>query len=217
VFRDSSVLNGFIVIEGIDGSGTSTQRQMLCAALKNNSIKVQETHEPSNNPIGMLIRQALQKKIQLTQETLCRLFAADRGEHFFGIGGIYEQLSEGKVVVSDRSLFSSYAYQSLYSPLDLIVELNYRFPLPQVLIFIDTDPETSAHRRSLRGESEELFDEEQIQIQVYRNYKNIIQTLMEEQPLVTIAIFDGKESIETLHQKILRTVLKQVRPSSDTY
>lgn len=202
MFRTSSILERFIVIEGIDGAGTSTQRSRLCRSLESLGYPCHETWEPSGGPVGSLIRQALRKEITLGNNTLSRLFAADRAEHCFGLNGIQERCERGEYVISDRYVFSSYAYQALSEPLEWIIELNRGFPLPEHLIFVDVDMDTSRQRRHHRGEAAELFEEDPIQQAVRKNYLSMLDVLAKEQPAVKIHFFDGCESIESLEEKI---------------
>lgn len=202
MFRTSSILERFIVIEGIDGAGTSTQRSILCRALESKSYRSHETWEPTAGPIGLLIRQALRKEIKLGSATLCRLFAADRAEHCYGADGIQARCERGEYVISDRYVFSSYAYQALSEPLGWIAELNRGFPLPEHLIFVDVDMETSRARRNHRGEAAELFEEDPIQLAVRSNYLAMLDVLRQEQPKVQIHLMDGGDSIEVLAAKI---------------
>jgi len=175
---------------------------MLCNAMKQAGFAVSETWEPTDGPIGRLIRQALRKEIDLPPETLCHLFAADRSWHTTGPQGITERCHAGEWVVSDRYVFSSYAYQGLSIPVPRIAELNRTFPLPETLFFIDVDTETSASRRNHRGGEPELFDTDPVQTAVRANYHAIIKKLQQQRPDVTIHFLDGSSGIEELHKSI---------------
>jgi len=96
----------------------------------------------------------MRREASFTAETMARLFAADRGEHLSGPGGIRAALERGELAVSDRYFFSSLAYQSVECDPDLVRELNRRFPLPEYLIFLDVPPEIGEGRVSRRGERE---------------------------------------------------------------
>jgi dTMP kinase len=202
VFQDSTVLQRFIVIEGIDGAGTSTQRQILCKNMSQIGVKVHETFEPTDSSIGQIIRRALRHEISLNQGTLCRLFAADRHEHCHGKNGIVELCQSGTYVVSDRYLFSSIAYQGLSQDIDWIVDLNRGFPLPEYFIFVDIDPELAKTRREIRGEAPELFDADPIQVAVRKNYHAMIESLRKHQPLTKICYLEGHKSITEISNSI---------------
>src|SRR5262245_11899957 len=108
----------FIVIEGIDGAGTTTQTARLADALRARNVRVHATREPSDGPVGMLLRQILTGRIvtpgevsSLRSAKLALLFAADRLDHLEA--EILPRLSAGECVVSDRYDHSTVAYQSV--------------------------------------------------------------------------------------------------------
>src|SRR5262245_48963099 len=113
----------FIVIEGVDGSGSTTHTKLLSKALKKRGFRVHITCEPTTGPIGALIRQVLQKRItspgeagpqSLGWSTMALLFAADRLDHLDS--EVIPSLRTGEWVISDRYDLSSLAYQSLTAP-----------------------------------------------------------------------------------------------------
>lgn len=155
------VLQNFIVFEGIDGAGTSTQINIL----KNNpeAKKFLFTAEPTPAPTGIFLRSMLKGSIKISNETAAYLFAADRNEHVNGAmcldgsnlaTGIRKACADGYTVVSDRYLFSSLAYQSIDCPPELPRMLNSLFPLPELLFYFDIKPADSLRRVDSRGERE---------------------------------------------------------------
>ena len=90
-----TILKNFIVFEGIDGSGTTTQIKHLLAYCEDNHIKAFATREPTSSPIGKVIDSVLKRDISFSPQTIIRLFATDRCEHIYGRGGIIEMLEEG--------------------------------------------------------------------------------------------------------------------------
>ena len=144
-------LRRFFVLEGIDGSGTTTQLDLVGKKLIAEGFPVFQTFEPTKGPIGALIREALSGKARIGQHALAHLFAADREEHVNGPGGIREALEKGSIVLSDRYFFSSLAYQTISDEPDLAFTLNSRFPLPQALFFLDIDPDISLESGSAAG------------------------------------------------------------------
>ncbi len=141
----------FIVIEGIDGSGKSEQFQRLTKRLKKRGYKLVATREPTKvYPVGRLIEKVLREEEQVSEEALALLFAADRADHTER--KIKPALEEGAVVVSDRYVHSSLAYQSrgMNKELDInwIEKIN-RFALePDAVIFLDISPEVGQSRLS---------------------------------------------------------------------
>ena len=97
------------------------------------------------------MRQALFGSVPLHPHTVARLFAADRGEHLYGQGGILESTAAGILSISDRYLFSSLAYQGLTCGQDLPATLNAGFPLPRLLLFFDLDPAVAMARMADRS------------------------------------------------------------------
>jgi dTMP kinase len=166
-------LKRFFALEGIDGSGTTTQLDLVGRRMASSGLSVFQTCEPTKGPIGALIRDALSGRARIGQHALAHLFAADREEHVNGPGGIREALEKGSAVLSDRYFFSSLAYQTISDKPDLAFSLNGGFPLPQALFFLDIDPELSLERIRGRG-SMEIFETLPFQREVARRYRSII-------------------------------------------
>lgn len=165
----------FVVVEGIDGSGSTTHSRLLSKALENRGHDVVLTCEPTRGPIGGMIRQVLQKRLfapddagprAFSWSTMALLFAADRLDHLDS--RVIPALRDGKVVISDRYDISSLAYQSVTSAdetraLAWIRELNRLALRPDVTVVLDVDADVAAERRGARGTREELFEEHSIQ------------------------------------------------------
>ena len=136
----------YIVFEGIDGAGKSTQIKLLKEWLESNGYEVETLVEPTDSEVGKLIRKILQRSDATTdrvQKTLGLLFAADRML-------IMDRLSdEKKVILSDRSFISSLAYQE---PADWIAEINKYAKTPDLVLLLDLDVKKSVSRTS--GEDE---------------------------------------------------------------
>ena len=152
----------FIVFEGIDGSGTTTQATLAAAALRADGFRVLQTREPSDRPIGMLIRQALQGRVglpvsggPLTEGTLALLFAADRLDHLEA--EILPALRPGQLVICERYLLSSLAYQGAACSIDWVEQINAGAISPDLTIFLDVKPGEASRRRAARGSARELF------------------------------------------------------------
>ena len=148
------VLKNFIVFEGIDGAGTSTQIKKL---VEKDPGKYIATAEPTGGATGKFLRQMLAGEFKVDERTNAYLFAADRCEHIFGKGGVQELCNSGKIVVSDRYFFSSLAYQSVSCGLELPMLLNSPFPLPEYLFFFEINPEISLARVNKRNGQKEIY------------------------------------------------------------
>lgn len=163
------------MLEGIDGTGTTTQLRRLATRLDASGVAYSADCEPTPGPVGRLIRQALSGSFDARPETVARLFAADRGEHLYGPGGILERTAAGTLVVSDRYLFSSLAYQGLTCGDELPAELNARFPMPELLLFFELDPEIAAARMAAR-DSLEIYENLGFQRRVDAAYRSIVSS-----------------------------------------
>lgn len=153
----------YIVFEGIDGAGKSTQIQLLKEWLEDNGFRVETLVEPTDSEVGKLIRHILQRPdatTDIVQKTLGLLFAADRML-------IMDKLSdESKIIISDRSFISSLAYQE---PMNWIEELNRYAKKPDLLILLDLDVKKSVSRTS----GEDTFENEEFLTGVRDNYLNL--------------------------------------------
>ena len=174
------ILKNFVVFEGLDGSGTTTQIEMLESYFLHKrpfSPPLHITFEPTNGSIGKLIRQALGKELILNPKTIAMLFAADRNEHIFGPEGITERCKRGELVVSDRYFPSSLVYQGITCGEELPASLNKDFPCPELLLFLDIDSETAQKRIAARGKNEEIYENPDFQALVRQRYKILLPQL----------------------------------------
>ena len=148
----------FIVFEGTDGSGKSTQMKMLGKYLKTKGIPVYGTHEPTESPFGALLRSCLTGRVETDERAIAALFAADRIDHITNsVNGLLKKLDEGVSVLCDRYYFSSFAYNGGFVPLDWVIELNkpaMSLLRPDLTIFLDLPAEESMRRVARRGETE---------------------------------------------------------------
>jgi dTMP kinase len=170
-----AVLSNFVVLEGGDGSGTTTTCDQMRVRFEADPTAptLFVTAEPSASSVGRLIRSALRGDVSLHPETLARLFAADRCEHLYGQDGILEHCNKGEIVLCDRYVLSSLVYQGMDCGEDVPVALNAGFPVPALLIFFDVDPERALKRvaeRPVRDKYEYL----DIQRLVYRRYQALL-------------------------------------------
>ncbi len=152
----------FIVIEGLDGSGKSTQIEMLKDRLHGQGEACWLTAEPTELPTGRFIRSILRGELTADPRTVAALYAADRIEHLHHPSeGVLAQLVAGYHVISSRYYFSSLAYQAEYADPAWIASLNLyaKRTLPADLtIFLDLSPEQSMERIEARGEEKEIFE-----------------------------------------------------------
>ncbi|MDR1566750.1 MAG: dTMP kinase [Treponema sp.] len=179
-----TVLNNFVVFEGCDGSGTTTQLEILkdffvSRAGGGGFPLFYSTFEPTEGPIGRIIRAGLKGEFPLVPETVAFLFAADRSEHLYGPGGIAERCARGELVVSDRYVPSSLVYQGLTCGEEVPSRLNRDFPCPELILFFDIDPETAQRRMAGRREKE-IYEYLDFQIRVRQGYLKILPGLQKQ-------------------------------------
>jgi len=139
----------FIAVEGIDGSGTTTQTRMLTDWLASLGHEVVATREPTRGEVGLLIRQLLRDS-SIPAEVDALLFAADRALHT--VRTIKPALERGAIVVSDRYVESSIAYQSSSGlPIEWVEYINRYALTPDLTIVLDVDPSLGLKRKRKQG------------------------------------------------------------------
>jgi dTMP kinase len=199
------ILRNFIVIEGLDGAGTTTQANLLYTRCADEGIQAFLTQEPTDHAAGLVIRKILRKEAAAQPETMACLFAADRNEHIYGPGGIREKAEKGVLVISDRYLFSSLAYQSIDCGWNLVHTLNERFPLPEHLVFLDIPPVEGEKRLQTRP-TREIYEYKDFQTKVAEGYKRVLREYAGSG--MNILSLDGTEKPETIHEKIWEFIQK---------
>jgi dTMP kinase len=202
------IIHNFIVFEGGDGSGTSTQLKLLRDRFARAGGKyppLYATFEPSGGPIGELIRRSLKGEIILRPETLARLFAADRGEHLYGKEGVVGRCGRGELVVSDRYVLSSLVYQGIDCGEALPAELNRAFPAPELVLFFDLDPEAALKR--LEGRPfKDSYERPDFQVKVLRRYRELLPRYQAEG--VRVEYIDASRPPEEVAESIWRILEK---------
>lgn len=179
----------FVVFEGIDGAGTTTQAGLYAARLRARRHLVHVTNEPSGGPIGSLVRQVLRHRVALPAgrqaDTMALLFAADRLDH---LGSEIEPcLRDGYVVLSDRYDLSSLAYQAtsatsnpdeLANKIRWIRALNSQARRPDATIVLHVSAAVAAERRGRRGGGPgELYEVDELQARlaaIYRRAEELV-------------------------------------------
>lgn len=156
----------FIVFEGSDGSGTSTQAARLSASLLQKGFSVLHTVEPTDRPIGVLLDEILRKEKKITPDAFQFLFFADRLDHVQST--ILPALQNNTIVICERYIWSSLAYGKASGvPDDLLHHLAELFLLPDYVVFLDLPPEKSMQRIEKRGGEKEIFEQHDV-LQIVR-------------------------------------------------
>lgn len=186
----------FIVIEGLDGSGQSTEASLLRDFFVGQGKEVIATKEPTmDSEAGKKIREALDKKINIESDELQKLFVQDRKEHLENL--IIPALKQGKIVISDRYFFSTFAYGASGGlDLEWLIEINNDFLLPDLTIILKVRPEICISRIEGRGEPKTLFEKQEKLAKVWEVYK-----LMPER-FENVKIIDGEQPIKKVFEDI---------------
>jgi dTMP kinase len=190
----------FIVFEGLDGSGSTTQARLLSEYLENQGKKTVLTKEPTTRVIGSLIREYLQGKYTTSSKALQLLYASDRADHLSAV--ITPALQEKKIVISDRYFYSSIAFGSENEEDFLFLQTLYEtFLKPDLIIFLRLDPKTCIERIIKRGQKRELFEHQEKLERVLTFYDRIFSQLQ------NVLIIDASEDLEKIAQKIQAIVI----------
>ncbi len=198
-----------MVIEGIDGAGTTTQVARLAERLKKTGARaVRTTREPSDGPVGTLVRQVLTGRIVLPGgrapgwTTMALLFAADRMDHVES--EIEPFLASGGIMLSDRYDASSLAYQSVSSgrggdaTIEWIRSINRYALRPDLTIVLDVPAEVGAARREARGEAAQLYEQNEVQRALAVFYRELARHLPEDR----IVLVEASGSVEEVERRV---------------
>jgi len=203
--------NLFIALEGIDGSGKSTQVKLLAERLKQAGHKVYTTFEPTDSPIGSVIRNIFNHRIEADHRVIAGLFVADRLDHLLNkTNGILKKLEEGFTVITDRYYFSSFAYQGAHVSLDWVIEANSlsaELLRPDLNIFIEISPEISMLRLNKGRSSMELYETLDNLKKVKEKYFEAIDRLRHQEQIFFI---DGNQTPEIIAEEIWNEVVRLV-------
>jgi dTMP kinase len=199
----------FVVIEGIDGAGTTTQSSRLAERLRSQRVRVHTTREPSDGPVGTLVRQVLTGRIVAPDgrapgwETMALLFAADRMDHVEA--EIAPFIASGGVVISDRYDASSLGYQSVVSgtggsaAIDWIRQLNCHALRPDVIIVLDLAADVAASRRLERGDAAQLYEQNEVQRALVAFYRDLERHM----PSDRIIHVDAAGSVAEVYERVV--------------
>jgi dTMP kinase len=204
-------MSRLIVIEGLDGAGTTTQARLVVEALRQKGQRAHLTREPSEGPVGRLIREMLVGKhgiespdggsVPLSQTTFSLLFAADRLDHLQR--EVEPALARGEIVISDRWYHSSLAYQGTATERAWIDLLNQRARRPDLTVLLRVNAETAARRRVAAGRAQELFEDMAMQERVAAGYDQVFAALVDREPVVVI---DGEREVHRVFADLMRLV-----------
>jgi dTMP kinase len=191
----------FIVLEGPDGSGQSTQTELLARWFKRNNRRVFVTKEPTNSLIGGIIRSILKKEWQVDMKTLQLLFAADRAYHLRA--EIEPFLKKGIDVISDRYVLSTLAFGSLEEDLEWLKKINSKFLETDLTFILNVPGKVCAERIARSRFSFEIFETADKLGKIRNNYLG----LKDYQKNIHVIVGDGRKP-EEVHKEIVGIVEK---------
>ena len=205
--------NHFIAFEGIDGSGKSTQVKLLSDRLKKEGTKVYTTFEPTDSPIGSVIKNIFRHRIEADHRTIAGLYVADRLDHLLNTtNGILKKMEEGFTVITDRYYFSSYAYQGTHMSIDWVIQANSlsaELLRPDLTIFIDVPPEVSMQRLSEGRDMIQLYESLDNLHKVRSKYFEAFDKLKNDEK---IFIINGDRSPDEIFKEVWEKVYPMLKP-----
>lgn len=190
----------FIVFEGLDGSGQSTQIALLEKYLKLKGKKVHVTAEPSSSLIGGLIRAVLTHHWKLSNMGLQLLYCADRAHHLET--EVYPALKKGNIVLSSRYFFSTIAFGSLNHDIKWLEKINEKFPKPDLTFFIKVSPKECLKRLNMSRFRKEIFEKEQKMEKVIKTYIKIGKS----KKYKNFFTINGEQNIDKVSQDIIKII-----------
>ncbi len=201
-------MNGrFIVIEGLDGSGKTTQIRLLAERLRSLGREVAETAEPTASATGGLIRDALSGFTPRTGTEIAALFMADRVAHNVNpVNGIGKLLAEGKDVICDRYYYSSMAYQGTVTDPEWVYHINADCPeirKPDLCVFLDLDDEECVRRMERGRAYREIYENENALIAIRKRYYETFRRLEGRD---RIRVVDAARAPETVAEDVFAAV-----------
>ncbi len=194
----------FIVVEGLDGSGKSTQMKLVKEMLEASGKRVFLTAEPTDFETGTYLRRILSNSEEKDMYLQAALFLADRIEHIaHPENGIAKYLDDGYIVLCDRYYYSSFAYQGTATDMKWVMDINLkceRLPVPDLCIFLDVNPDTCKRRIDEVREKPELYEKDIDKMrQIRNNFLSVLSTLSDTH---NIEIIDANSDIDTIFTAI---------------
>lgn len=192
----------FIVFEGLDGSGSSTQAEKLREFFDKKWRKVLKTKEPNeDSPTWILIRNILQKKEKLSSKAFQVLFCADRFHHLES--KILPALNDWKIVISDRYFFSTIAFWGLDWHQNILEKISEDFKMPDFVFLLKLKPEKCIKRIEKRWNDFELFEEKEKLEKIWETYEKL-----SEKHKKIFYVLDAEKSIEEIFWEVVEIISK---------
>lgn len=208
-FKRNEYSGKFIVIEGIDGSGKSTQVEKVAQALKEQGKQVHPTKEPTDGPIGQFIRKVLSGEVVVPPASIQYLIASDRAMHQVEI---IEQMKKGMTVISDRYFWSAIAYgmadkNGLNQNSDLLLvsqsmlSMYNQFILPNKTFYLETSVDTAFRRLSGMDKTKEIYEKREKLEKISKGYDFLLNKFPEE-----FIVIDGEKREQEITDQIVSSI-----------
>lgn len=210
-FRKNILPGKFIALEGIDGSGKTTQAKLLVKSLKKAGFKAIYTHEPTDAPTGKFIKKVLLGELKVPPVALQYLFGADRAVH---LEQVENYLKKGYFVVTDRYFWSSVAYgvsdmgqiTDFYLTTFSILSFYHRFIVPDCTFFLNVDADTAFKRIEGSPKHRDIYDNPQKLPTIEKSYKALIERFKK-----SFVMIDGEQSVEKVTEDLLLHIERSIK------
>lgn len=207
-FKENPYKGKLIAIEGIDGSGKTTQAQLLCKALGSKGLTSHCTKEPTDEPTGKMIRQVLSGELMMPPVALQYLFNADRAVHQ---EQFIRDLEKGEYIITDRYFWSSVAYaiadltevDDYYLTVFSLLSFYNRFLIPDITFYLRVSPKIGTDRIEETGKKREIYDHQEKLVKIRKGYEFLLEKFPEK-----FVIIDAEKNIEEVSEEILEKVLR---------
>lgn len=198
-------MSKFIVVEGLDGTGKTTQIKILADYIKQKGKEVEITAEPTAHPTGKLIRRILSGEVKSTPWALASLFLSDRIIHNTDPeDGIEKMLADGKTVISDRYYYSTFSYQGHETDLDWAMNMHFSCPQvrrPDLVLFLTMAPEKCIARIKANRPDEaiEIYENTESLTKISRQFDTVFSILKDRENIVYI---DADGTVEEVSERL---------------
>lgn len=196
----------FIVLEGLDGAGTTTQSERLMEWFRGAAQPCVRTCEPTDLPVGVLLRQVLRGEMggartkEVDPGAVALLFAADRLDHLST--RVVPALERGENVISDRYVYSSLAYQGSLLPIEWVETINKRALVPDLTLYVRVSVSTAMSRLGARSDVRDIYEREPMLASVRNGYEEMVRG----NKIPNLVVIDGEMSIEEVWAAIRSAV-----------
>ena len=206
---DGQTKGRFLALEGIDGSGKTTQLALLLERLRQRGVPCLGTREPSDGPVGSMLRQILTGRLTADGRVIAGLFTADRLDHLVNSrDGILRQVQSGVTVVTDRYYFSSYAYQGVEADMDWLIQsnrLSAELLRPDATVFLDVPVSQALERIARNRSSTELYETKERLTATREKYLEAFRRLERQETVLTV---DAGADEETVARRVWDAVCR---------